>query len=106
MRAHSGMVDAINWRRGDGVSGLWIAYLILEKAGLFVWSAIIVWNSLAIWDALSAFAIHTMNPWPEFFMIKLVGSSMLFAAGAMHLVIIFLATIASLRDVNCWVRFD
>ncbi|MFT4585637.1 MAG: hypothetical protein ACI915_003309 [Gammaproteobacteria bacterium] len=75
-----------------GVSGLWIAYLILKKTGLFVWSAIIVWNSLAIWDALSAFAIHTTNPWPEFFMIKLVGSSMFFAASAMHLAIIFIAT--------------
>lgn len=75
-----------------GVSGLWIAYLILKKVGLFAWSAIIVWNSLAVWDALSAFAIHRTNPWPEFFMIKFVGASMFFAASAMHLPIIFIAT--------------
>jgi hypothetical protein len=74
-----------------GITGLWVAYLILRKTGLWVWTTIIVWNSLAIWDALSAFAIHTTNPWPEFFMIKLMGSSMFFAASAMHLAIIVLA---------------
>lgn len=74
-----------------GISALWIAYLILRKSGLWVWTAIIVWNSLAIWDALSAYIIHTTNPWPEFFMIELVGSSMFFVASAMHLMIIILA---------------
>ena len=74
-----------------GVSALWIAYLILKKKGLWVWTAIIVWNSLAIWDALSAYIIHKTNPWPEFFMIDLVGSSMFFAASAMHLAIIIMA---------------
>ena len=74
-----------------GITGLFIAYLILKKTGLWVWTAIIVWNSVAIWDALSAFIINTTNPWPEFFMIKLVGSSMFFAASAMHLAILVLA---------------
>ena len=74
-----------------GITALWIAYLILNKTGLWVWTAVIVWNSLAIWDALSAFVIHTTNPWPEFFMIQLAGSSMFFAASAMHLAIIILA---------------
>jgi hypothetical protein len=74
-----------------GITGLWVAYLILRKTGLWVWTTVIVWNSLAIWDALSAFAIHTTNPWPEFFMIKLMGPSMFFAASAMHLAIIVLA---------------
>ena len=74
-----------------GVSALWIAYLILKKKGLWVWTAIIVWNSLAIWDALSAYIVHKINPWPEFFMIDLVGSSMFFAASAMHLAIIIIA---------------
>ena len=74
-----------------GITGLFIAYLILKKTGLWVWTAIIVWNSIAIWDALSAYIIHMTNPWPEFFMIKLVGSSMFFAASAMHLAILVLA---------------
>jgi len=60
--------------------------------------SIIVWNSLAIWDALSAYIIHTTNPWPEFFMINLVGSSMFFAAGAMHLAIIILACRQDVRE--------
>ena len=74
-----------------GVTGLLIAFLILKKTGLWVWTTIMVWNSVAIWDALSAYMIHTTNPWPEFFMIQLLGSSMFFAAAAMHLAIIFLA---------------
>ena len=74
-----------------GISALWIAFLLMKKTGLWVWTAIIVWNSVAIWDALSAFVIHTTNPWPDFFMINLVGSSMFFAASAMHIIIIVLA---------------
>lgn len=81
-----------------GITGLWVAYLLIKKTGLFVWTTIIVWNSLAIWDALSAFAIHTTNPWPEFFMIKLVGASMFFAASAMHLAIIYLAINEETRE--------
>lgn len=81
-----------------GVSALWIAFLIMKKTGLWVWTTIIVWNSLAIWDALSAYAIHTTNPWPEFFMINLVGSSMFFAASAMHLTIIILACRPDVRE--------
>jgi len=81
-----------------GASAIWIAFLIVKKTGLWVWTAIIVWNSLAIWDALSAYMIHTTNPWPEFFMINLVGSSMFFAASAMHLAIIILANRSDVRE--------
>ena len=81
-----------------GITALWIAYLILKKTGLWVWTVIIVWNSLAIWDALSAFIIHTTNPWPEFFMIELVGPSMFFIASAMHLAIIVLACRSEVRN--------
>ncbi|KPJ90960.1 MAG: hypothetical protein AMJ53_12620 [Gammaproteobacteria bacterium SG8_11] len=80
-----------------GVTALWIAFLILKKTGLWVWTAIIVWNALAIWDALSAFIIHITNPWPEFFMIELLGPSMFFAASAMHLAIIVLACQSDVR---------
>ncbi len=81
-----------------GIAALWIAYLIVKKRGLWVWTAIIVWNSIGIWDALSAFIIHTTNPWPEFFMIKLVGSSMFFAASAMHLINIVIACRSDVRE--------
>lgn len=80
-----------------GISALWIAYLILKKSSLWSWVAIIVWNSLAIWDALSAFIIHITNPWPEFFMIELLGSSMFFVASMMHLAIIILACQPNVR---------
>lgn len=81
-----------------GVSALWVAYLMLKKTGLWVWTTIIVWNSLAIWDVLSAYVIHTTNPWPEFFMINLLGSSMFFVASAMHLTIIILACRQDVRE--------
>ena len=80
-----------------GVSALWIAYLIVKKTGLWAWTTIIVWNSLAIWDALSAYIVNKTNPWPEFFMIDLVGSSMFFAASAMHLAIIIIACRVDVR---------
>ncbi len=80
-----------------GVSALWIAYILIKKTGLWVWTSIILWNALAIWDALSAFIVNLSNPWPEFFMLKLVGSSMFFAASAMHLIIILLASLPEAR---------
>lgn len=57
----------------------------------------VVWNVVAIWDAMSAFVIHQTNPWPEFFMIQIFGSSMFFLASAMHLVILFLAFNATVK---------
>ena len=73
-----------------GLSALVVAYLIWKKRGLWVWTSVIVWNVVAIWDALSAFVIQTTNPWPEFFMLQLLGSVMLFAASAMHLILLYL----------------
>lgn len=73
-----------------GLSALWIAFLIMKRSGLWVWTTVITWNIVAIWDALSAFVIHLTNPWPEFFMIQLIGWPMFFAASTMHLVVIVL----------------
>ena len=81
-----------------GLSALVIAFMILRRRGLFVWSSIIVWNVVGVWDALSAFAIHHTNPWPEFFMIQIVGPAMFFAASAMHLAIIVLACRTDVRE--------
>jgi len=74
-----------------GTSALVVAFLMIKMKGLWVWTTIVVWNCLAIWDAMSAYIIHLTDPWPEFFMIKLFGSSMFFAASAMHLLILILA---------------
>jgi len=78
---------------GDAVVGLSafvVAYLVMSKRGLWVWTSAVAWNVLAIWDALSAYIVNLSNPWPEFFMIRLFGSGMFFAAVAMHVVIIVL----------------
>lgn len=80
-----------------GMSALWVAFLIMKRSGLWVWTTIIAWNVVAIWDALSAFVIHLTNPWPEFFMMKLIGWPMFFAASAMHLTVIGLAVQAKVR---------
>jgi hypothetical protein len=73
-----------------GLSGIAVAYLIWKRQGLAVWATVVLWNSIAIWDAMSAYIIHLTVPWPEFFMVQLLGSSMFFAASAMHLVILVL----------------
>jgi len=81
-----------------GVTGLLMVFLLVtKKTGLFAWSAIVVWNAVAIWDALSAYIVNTTNPWPEFFMLQMLGSSMFFAASAMHLVNIYLMSQPELR---------
>ncbi len=74
-----------------GLSGFLVVYLLIRHRGLWVWASAVVWNAIAIWDAMSAFIIHTTNPWPEFFMIRLFGPTMFFAAAAMHLVNLYLA---------------
>lgn len=74
-----------------GITALWVGFLLMRRSGLWVWTTVIVWNVVAIWDALSAFVIHLTNPWPEFFMMQLVGWPMFFAASAMHLMVIVLA---------------
>ena len=81
-----------------GLSGLAIAYLIWQRRGLFVWTAIVVWNVVAIWDALSALIIHLTVPWPAFFMIQVFGSSMFFMASAMHGLILVLVCRPPLRQ--------
>lgn len=74
-----------------GVTGLVVAWLIATRRGLGIWTTVIVWNSIGIWDALSAFIIQSTDPWPEFFMLRLIGPSMFFMAAAMHLANIYLA---------------
>ena len=81
-----------------GLSGLFVAYLFWTRRGLAVWTIVVVWNVVAIWDAMSAYIIHLTNPWHEFFMIQLMGSSMFFLASAMHLVILVLVIRDPLRS--------
>lgn len=80
-----------------GVTALGVAYLVWRQRGLWAWTAVVVWNALAIWDALSAFIVHLTVPWPTFFMIEALGSSMFFAAAAMHAGCLILIAQPSLR---------
>jgi hypothetical protein len=64
-----------------GLTGLFMIFLLLKKTGLWVWATILVWNAVAIWDALSAYLIHTTNPWPEFFYAKASGVVDVFYCG-------------------------
>lgn len=80
-----------------GVSALGAAYLILRGHGPGAWTALVAWNVVGIWDAMAAFVVHQSVPWPEFFMIEVFGSSMFFAAGAMHLLNLWLMTRTGLR---------
>ena len=73
-----------------GLSGLVVAWLLATGRGLVVWTVAIAWNVIGIWDALSAFVIHSTNPWPEFFMVQVFGGSMFFLASAIHLVLLVL----------------
>ena len=89
-----------------GITALAIGYLAWKGQGLFAWAAILVWNSVAIWDALSAFLIHSTVPWPSFFMTEIFGSSMFFAASAMHALCIYLLSRSSTRrDFNLSAAF-
>ncbi len=92
------------WRMpliGDALIGLGaipIAYLVLRGRTTLAGFSILAWNILGIWDALSAFVVHTTNPWPEFFMIQTFGASMFFAASAMHALAIWLLLQPGTRD--------
>jgi len=81
-----------------GVTAIAIVVLIARGRGLWAWLAIVTWNALGIWDALSAFLVHSSVPWPEFFMVQIFGSSMFFAATAMHVVNLALVSSPGLRD--------
>lgn len=81
-----------------GISALVVAWLVVYRRGLWVWSAAMLWNAVAIWDALSAWIVHLTNPWPEFFMLQMVGPVMFFAASAMHVAIMVLLCRTPLRE--------
>lgn len=81
-----------------GLSALWIAYLLVRKTGLWVWTSVVVWNVLSIWDSLSAYVISVTTPWPDFFMLQTFGASMFFMAAAMNVVILVMVCQRDLRS--------
>ena len=80
-----------------GLTGLAMAFVLLKKRGLWVWTTFIVWNVIGVWDALSAFIISITNPWPDFFMLKIMGPMMFFGASAIHIILIVLVCRPAIR---------
>ena len=75
-----------------GVAAIAVALLLWKRPNPVSWVIAVVWSAIGVFDALAAFLVHTSNPWPEFFMVKIFGSSMFFAASILHVAIIYLLT--------------
>ncbi len=80
---------------GDAVVGLAavvVALLLWKRRTPATWVVAVVWSAIGAFDAIAAYIVETSAPWPEFFMLELVGRTMFFAAAAMHIAIIYLLT--------------
>lgn len=71
-----------------GVSAIVVALLIWRRPNPTTWVLAVIWNAIGAFDALAAYVVEVSAPWPEFFMLELVGRSMFFAAAIMHLALI------------------
>ncbi len=81
-----------------GITAIAIALAMWRKPTPAVWVAAMMWNAVAAFDALAAYVVEITTPWPEFFMLELLGRSMFFAAAAMHVVITYLLTSVEVRS--------
>lgn len=81
-----------------GVSALAVAFLIWRRPGPWAWVTVIVWNAIGAWDAISAYLVNLAEPWPEFFMLELIGEPMFFAAALMHVVLLVIAARPPMRE--------
>lgn len=81
-----------------GVSALAVAFLIWSRPGPWAWTTVIVWNAIGAWDAVSAYLVNVAEPWPEFFMLELLGESMFFAAALMHIALIVFTSRPPIRE--------
>ena len=117
MASGRAMTLAFIWRAGDGGPGdppqewlmpligdafvgltaLVIAMLIWQRRSIVVWVATIVWTSIGAFDAVAAGLVEQSTPWPEFFMLEMFGSTMFYAAAALHLVILGLLSQREVR---------
>lgn len=73
-----------------GVAAIVIAVLLMKRNTPGVWLGAVVWNAVAAFDALAAFLVHSVVPWNDFFMLRLLGPAMFFGAAAMHLLLLWL----------------
>jgi len=73
-----------------GVTALVVLFLLVKRNTSGTWAIAIAWNAVAAFDAIAAFVVNQTSPWPEFFMLEVFGSSMFFAAAALHVTAIWL----------------
>lgn len=81
-----------------GLAAIAVVWLLATRQTVGVWTAAVVFHGIAAFDAVAAFVVETSAPWPEFFMLELLGRSMFFAATAMHLVAMALLLSSELRE--------
>ena len=75
-----------------GLTALLVFWLLWKWPIAKTWVIAVAWNAVAAFDAMGAYLVEITAPWPEFFMLEMVGRPMFFAATAMHLFLIFLLT--------------
>ena len=85
---------------GDAVIGLGalVVSFMLWRRTRGAWATALAFHVVAAWDALSAYLIHLTVPWPTFFMVERLGSSMFFGALAMHTLCIVLLVNRQVRS--------
>ncbi len=75
-----------------GIAAIVIAFLVWRTPSPATWAATIAWSAIGAFDAVAAFIVEVSTPWPEFFMIELIGRPMFFAAVLLHVAIIILVS--------------
>ena len=81
-----------------GVAALAVLFLLIKRPTPGTWAIAIAWNAVAAFDAIAAFVVNQTSPWPEFFMLEIFGTSMFFAATALHVAAIWLLTLPAVRE--------
>lgn len=75
-----------------GVAAIVIAFLVWKSPNPGTWAATIAWSAIGAFDAVAALLVELSSPWPEFFMLELIGRPMFFAAVVLHVAIIVLVS--------------
>lgn len=73
-----------------GLAAIAVAMLVLRSPSPSTWVFAISWSAIGAFDAVAAFLIEATTPWPEFFMLELVGRPMFVGAVVLHVAIIAL----------------
>lgn len=81
-----------------GIAALAVAALLWKRPSPVSWLIAVVWTVVAAFDAMAAWLVEISTPWPDFFMLELVGWVMFPAAIALHAVILVLLVHPETRE--------